>query len=139
MSLTIPQFSSVDEALIAVLTNILRDGSATSPRGLATLEVLGHAFRILDPRARRVTLPARGWKESLAVGEFAWHLSQSDDVGFLAYYAPSWEQFSEDGRRIASSCYGRRIFGGVYSQWQRALDVLSSDPATRRAVLSLDD
>src|SRR5205823_10659221 len=102
-------FDTMDEALVGILAELLNGGERSAPRGRATVELLGHAFRLRDPRARRIALPARQWKESLAVGEFCWHLSQSDSLEFITYYTPAWERFSEDGRRIASSCYGKRI------------------------------
>jgi len=133
-------FDSMDEALIGAVDELLRTGENVSPRGLATRELLSYTFRLSNPRARRVALPARHWHESLAVGEFCWHLAQSDSVDFIAYYAPVWKEFSEDGQRIASSCYGKRIFGApAPSQWDRAYRALVRDPATRRAVLTLVD
>lgn len=133
-------FHSTDEVLLYVLTALLREGREVSPRGVQTSELLGHSFRLLNPRARRISLPRRGWKESLAVGEFCWHLSQSNSVDALAYYTANWANYSEDGQRITSSCYGRRIFGGgIQSQWSRVKRALATDIATRRAVLALAD
>jgi thymidylate synthase len=133
-------FDTMDQALLGILARLLGSGSAISPRGLATRELLSDSFRLANPRARRIALPSRGWKESLAVGELCWHLSKSDSVDVISYYAPVWAQFSEDGERISSSCYGKRIFGGaVPSQWDRARDALANDPASRRAVLTLVD
>jgi thymidylate synthase len=135
----IPTYETMDEALVGVLTALLKEGASVAPRGAMTRELTGFTFRLANPRARRIALPARDWKESLAVGELCWHLSQSDSLEFLSYYTSTWEQFSDDGKRITSSCYGRRIFGGNHSQWARARAALTSDPATRRAALSLVD
>lgn len=129
----------MDEALLFLLGQLLYGGESVAPRGTPTRELVGTAFRLANPRARRITVPARRWKESLAVGELCWHLSQSDSVDFISYYTPTWERFSDDGKRIASSCYGRRIFSGPNSQWNRVLAALRSDPASRRAVLTLVD
>lgn len=133
-------FRTMDDALLELLSGLLRFGDRVAPRGLGTTELLGYSFRLSNPRARRIGLRARQWKESLAVGEFCWHVSQSDSLDFIAYYTPTWGQFSEDGERIASSCYGKRIFaGGDRSQWARAKAALAFDAATRRAVLTLVD
>jgi len=140
LEMTPVTFRTMDEALLELLSKLLRDGQRASPRGFGTTELLGYGFRLSNPRARRIGLPGREWKESLAVGEFCWHLSQSDSLAFIAYYTPTWEQFSEDGERIVSSCYGKRIFGGGHrSQWQRVRGALAGDLATRRAVLTLVD
>ena len=127
----------MDAALIGILDTPFEGGQVVAPRGMPTREVLGYTFRLTNPRARRIALPARKWKESLAVGEFCWHLSESDSAAFISYYAPIWARFSEDCERIASSCYGKRLFGGRPSQWERAREALVADPATRRSVLAL--
>ena len=59
----------MDAALLGVLRDLLRHGESVAPRGLATRELLGFTFRLANPRARRIALPARDWKESLAIGE----------------------------------------------------------------------
>jgi thymidylate synthase len=67
-------------------------------------------------------------------------LSGSDEVDFIAYYCPAWASFSEDGRKIRGSCYGKRIFTarpGEKSQWERVKEMLRHDPESRRAVLTL--
>ncbi|MDB4916368.1 MAG: thymidylate synthase [Gemmatimonadetes bacterium] len=134
-----PTYATMDEALLGILGMLLHEGEPVAPRGAATRELLGFTFRLTNPRARRIALPARQWKESLAVGELCWHLSQSDLVDVISYYTPTWARFSDDGKRISSSCYGRRIFGGPISQWERARETLKNDAATRRAVLTLVD
>lgn len=140
MPVVIPEFPSADEALLGVLTEILRSGITSSPRGRETREVLGFGFVLRNPRARLISLPARCWSESLAVGELCWHLSQSDDLDFVAYYAPKWQHFSDDGRSVSSSCYGKRIFGGgPDSQWGRVHQILAMDSSSRRGILTLVD
>jgi len=66
----------------------------------------------------------------------------SDDLSFIRYYAASWDRFSEDGSRIAGSCYGKKIFGkqpGKESSWERIKCLLLDDRASRRAIVSLVD
>jgi thymidylate synthase len=61
-------------------------------------------------------------------------------VDALAYYAPRWRAFTEDGRTVHGSCYGQRIFGrgpAGSSRWDALLSLLREDPASRRAVIDL--
>lgn len=112
-------------------------GRPVAPRGMRTRELLNYSFRLADPRMRMIKLPERAWSQALAVGELCWHLSASDDVAFISYYAREWASFSDDQHSIAESCYGKKIFGGEVrrSQWQNVRDLLERDPASRRAVL----
>lgn len=135
-----PNFATLDDVQAAVLEELLDFGGATSPRGLDTLEVVAGGFTLDNPRSRVIVNSERRWSLALAVGEFAWHVSGSDELEPLAYYAPIWRRFSEDGERIRGSCYGKRIFqqhDGTNSQWQALVNLLGTDPASRRAVLSV--
>ncbi|MEQ9229542.1 MAG: thymidylate synthase, partial [Cyclobacteriaceae bacterium] len=62
-------------------------------------------------------------------------LDGSDNVNQLTYYAKNWENFAEDGR-VIESCYGKKIFKGSDSQWNRLIDLFKNDPNSRRGVLS---
>jgi thymidylate synthase len=133
------KFSSLDEVQQWVLEEILSGGQTVAPRGMETSELLGVSFSIRNPRRRCITNPARNWSLPLAIGELCWHLSGSDDLSFIAHYAPRWREFSEDGHRVMGSCYGKRIFGQSAtgsSQWNQVIQLLRSDPMSRRAVLT---
>src|SRR4051812_30584654 len=122
-------FSSIDEVQRWAIALALGHGLEVAPRGLLTLEVIGGSFVLLEPRARCLTIPERRWSLPLAIGEFCWHLAGADDADTLAYYAPRWREFSDDGSTIRGSCYGQRIFGSVdgqKSQWERLVELLRS-------------
>ncbi len=140
MFTTLPRFSSLDAVQHWALRTLLAEADHASPRGLPTREIIAGGFCLTQPRARRISNSARGWRGALAIGEFAWHLSGSTEVAPIAYYAPRWREFSEDGQHIRGSCYGSRIFGKEprgRSQWELLVDLLKSDQASRRAVLSM--
>jgi thymidylate synthase len=76
-------------------------------------------------------------ESAFGIGELCWHLSGSNDVSSVAFYAPRWKRFSDDGVTIAGSCYGRRGRSGTEpNQWERLIDLLRADPSSRRAVLN---
>lgn len=135
-----PSFATLDEVQVAVLHELIACGARVAPRGAETLEVVASGFTLDNPRSRILVNPVRRWSAALAVGEFAWHVSGSDDVEPLAYYAPIWRQFSGDGAHIRGSCYGKRIFdpgAASLSQWEALVELLRSDPESRRAILSV--
>ena len=135
-----PAFDSLDAIQRWAFERLLQSDLRSAPRGLPTHELLGQTFSLTHPRARTILSPARRWRLPLAVGEFCWHAAASDEVDALAYYAPRWRSFAEDGETIRGSCYGQRIFGrGVNgrSRWDALLGLLRDDPASRRAVIDL--
>jgi thymidylate synthase len=139
---SVPSFDCVDAAQQWALGVILTFGQSVSPRGMNTLEVIGGAFSIRNPRRRCTLNTARMWSLPLAIGELCWHLSASDDLSFIAHYAPRWREFSDDGSKVIGSCYGKRVFGHSGkepSQWQKLIQVLRDDPMTRRALLVLHE
>lgn len=140
MLTNLPSFETLDAVQHWSLELLLQEGAFAAPRGLATRELLAAGFCLANPRARKIGSTARGWSEVLAIGEFAWHVSGSTEVAPIAYYASRWRDFSEDGQYIRGSCYGSRIFGsenGSPSQWDRLIQILRDDPATRRAILTV--
>ena len=117
----------------------LFQGTEAAPRTQRTLEFFPAEFELTNPRARRICNPRRKWSLPLAIGEFAWHVSGSDDVNAIAYYADRWRNFSDNGVTIAGSCYGRKIFHGSPSRWSRMLQLMRADPDTRRGVFVFAD
>lgn len=133
-------FNSIDEVQVWVLEELFANGEYITTRGLKTLELCNINFCLSNPLNRNTTNSIRKWKYPLAIGEFAWHVSGSNSVDFIAYYAKQWKNFSTDGRMINQSCYGYKIFTkDVYgeSQWSRLIKLLKQDKFSRRAVLDL--
>lgn len=136
------EFNSVDEAQYWVLANLLEFGEETNPRGMKTLELFPISFKLLNPRKRCVLNSERKWSLPLALGEFCWHTSGSDDLSFIEYYIPRWREFSDNNEKVRGSCYGHRIFNydnGYKSQWKRLVKLLKKDPQSRRAILQITD
>lgn len=134
----VTSFPSTDAALHAAC-KLLLSSPSVAPRGVATREATGVAFRITDPRARWVTNSARRWSAAYAIGEFCWHMSGSDDLAFIAYYSQRWHDILGTGGPVEGSCYGKRMLAtgpDGRSQWLRVAELLRKDPETRRAVIS---
>jgi thymidylate synthase len=132
-------FTSLDEIQNWVLNSILEQGEESAPRRMRTLELYPVTFVLNNPRSRCVTNASRRWSLPLAIGEFCWHVSGSNDVRFIEYYAPQWKQFAEK-ETILGSCYGYQIFhrdlSSGDSQWDHLVRLLRQDPESRRAVIT---
>lgn len=130
-------FSNVDDVQRWAIASILKLGKRVAPRGMGTIELAPFTFTLSNPRRRCTEQPERRWSKALAFGEFLWHAAASDDAAALEYYARPWAEFAVDGR-ILGSCYGKSIFEQTWqrkSQWSRLINLLKSDPHSRRAVL----
>jgi thymidylate synthase len=113
-----------------------------APRGNKSRERIGVSFRITDPVQRHVTLPSRRTNIIFNFAEALWYLSGSRDLDFIGYYAPSIANYSRDGRTLAGTAYGPRIFhmgsSGV-DQWESLLRTLTEDQDSKRAVIQIFD
>jgi thymidylate synthase len=130
-------FDTIDGVQTWVLRALLEHGTTAEPRGLRVLELYPASFELRNPRNRLITNSRRKWSLPLALGEFSWHVSGSNEVEFIEYYASRWRDFAEN-ETISGSCYGHRIFNhndSSKSQWQQVTEILQTDVDSRRAVL----
>jgi thymidylate synthase len=136
----LPKFENIDQILVWATEECLEYGTPVAPRHQPTYELLGTGFSLTNPRARIPNFPSRKWSLALALGELCWHLKGASDLESLAYYAPRWRHYSDNGITVEGSCYGKAAFDSARgaSQWEYAKHLLTSDPATRRAVLIFD-
>lgn len=135
-------FNSIDEIQIWMLEKLFSEGEFITTRELKTLELCNVNFCLSNPLNRITNNSKRKWKLPLAIGEFAWHVSGSNNLDFITYYARQWKNFSNDGKLISQSCYGYKIFKkdiSGESQWHRLIKLLKKDKYSRRAVLDLYD
>jgi thymidylate synthase len=136
----IPSFNSIDELQLYLFQQLKEEGEIVTTRGLKTIEISSVSLRLNNIRKRCTTLNSRKWSLHFAIGEFAWHLSASNKLDAIEYYAKEWKNASPDGQSIYESCYGHKIFSGDdedMSQWRKIIKLLKHDPYTRRAVLTL--
>lgn len=133
-------FDSLDSLQRWALRSVLNEGGAAAPRRISTIELFPAILALSNPRRRCLTIPRRRWSLPLAIGEFCWHVSGSREISFLEYYSSRWKDFVDPELTVSGSCYGYRIFKkprGDESQWESVRRLLSVDPASRRAVLTL--
>lgn len=133
-------FNTIDEMQLYILEKLFSEGETITTREMKTLEICNVNLCLENPRNRNTYNEKRKWKFPLAIGEFAWHVSGSNTLDFITYYAKQWKNFSSDGKVIERSCYGHKIFKKDSlgnSQWTRLIELLKKEPFSRRAVLDI--
>src|ERR1700726_4514698 len=122
---------SVDDILMDLYETLPRTGMRNVGSRGATLELLGVAFRIRNPRARLSRSENRG-KPFSALGELLWYLSGRNDVAFIGEYVPSYKNDAEDDGTIRGG-YGPRLFAmrGQTDQVASVIKLLRERPSSR--------
>ncbi len=111
-----------------------------SPRGLKVHEILTAKLVLRNPRNRIITLPSRKFSKRYFVGELAFYLDGSNDLDFIAHYAPFWRQVSDDDKTV-NSAYGKRLFRNFnssgYTQFDYAIKCLKEDKDSRKSIMEI--
>jgi thymidylate synthase len=99
--------------------------------------VLGARARITNPRARLIQSNHFVPNLTYSIANTLWTFAGSNDVEFIEFYNPDGRLFSDDGRTL-SAAPGSRIFcSAAGDQFAAAVDILSKDPSSRRAMIQL--
>lgn len=126
-----------------LLGDLLRNGHQVSPRGQATAEIEDVVFE-LGPDSDDGYVAGRTSMRYL-LAETAWYCSRDPSVSFIKDHASLWGRVANwDG--TANSNYGEKVWApGHYtgwqnsvagmSEWEWAKTCLSTDHATRQAVM----
>lgn len=126
----------LDDLLRKILPKLLSSKNRPSPSRGAARELVGVLLELEQPRARLSRTETRG-KPFSCLGEFLWYLSRDNKLDFIRYYIPAYGDESEDGETVHGG-YGRRIYDQRgHDQLRNAIDILSVNPASRRAVIQL--
>lgn len=125
-------FQMLETALVEHDSNSLRESRV----GLVT--DLGQAYFKIDADGFRMPLLLkRGFNPIFAFTEFAWFIKGDNSLLPLQKVLPGYSKYSDDQVTL-NGAYGyrlRKCFG--FDQIARAIDILKSDPASRRVVLQL--
>jgi thymidylate synthase len=131
--------ASANELFVQACHAVVADGTPTSPRGMATVEVLGAHLCLTQPRRRFVDVPpVRVLNPAFAVAEALWILSGSDDPWIFEFNG-RLARYADDG--VLRGAYGPRMraWRGEVDQLDRVRTLLSRDPDSRQAVIQLFD
>ncbi len=128
---------SLDDILMRLYKFLPSEGAHNVCSRGETIELLGVALRISNPRARLSRSENRG-KLFSALGELLWYLSGSNELSFIRDYVPLYEDDADDDGTIHGG-YGPRLFAmrGTIDQIASVIDLLKQKPTSRRAVIQL--
>lgn len=136
----IQPLNGAEMAFYQLATQIMTRGFDSSPRGSRSKEICGACFRIPNPRERVIRFEARKTKLEYLMGEFLWYVSGDPNPTSIAKLAPFWDTLRAPNGLVQSN-YGSHIFRDTRSpgtsQWHYMINLLKTDPDTRRAVLSI--
>ncbi len=136
---SVRSYRNISQATVEIVGELLNSGSAISVRGSKTREVVARHTRLERPRERYLFVPERNNDVFAQVAESMWVLAGRDDVAWLGRYLPRAREFSDNGETWRAA-YGPRLrdWNGR-DQIDEVRKLLSDDPSSRRAVMSLFD
>lgn len=136
---------TIDDLMRQALTELVKgpfDIKPTRSNDLGpTSEIIGASLLLKNPLARLSLSETRGRLFSV-LGEFLWYLSKGNDLKFVKYYIPAYENFNKpnsDG--MIDGGYGPKLFNlhGQYDQVKNVIELLRRNPFSRRAVIQIFD
>ncbi len=149
-SLFLGEFSGVDAAWRGMVRQITSTGTSVSgsldPLSVGSTfgtcprtfrELIGVSLVIRNPRNRLTQSRVRRLNRGYLLANVIWAAAGSDDLAWIAFYNPRGRDFSEDHVTLPAAI-GKRIFRSPQGdQFAASAALLSSDPTTRRAVISV--
>lgn len=135
----VPYFvgATLDDLMRDVIEAIMSRGDRIHPTKGAARELTGVSLELTNPRARLSRTETRG-KPFSCLGEFCWYLSKTNDLAFISYYIPEYNESAEGD--IIFGGYGPRLFNqrGI-DQVANVIALLKRKPESRQAVIQLFD
>ncbi|WCP13305.1 Thymidylate synthase [Sphingobium sp. AntQ-1] len=127
----------LDDILIELYQQLLKNGEANSSTIGNSVEFLGVTLRIAKPRARVSRSETRARPFS-ALGELLWYLSGSDEAAFVSPYIPFYGRKGKPS--IVNGAYGPRIrTRHGFDQLEKVIEIMRRKDGSRRAVIQLYD
>ena len=137
------------------LSQLMKHGMESAPRGSKTRELLNYNITLKNPRNRVISFPERKTSTRYLLGEFIWYMNGSKQPDHILPYAKFWENITNSGsepgysKGSVNSNYGNRLFGfcalpafvqpppAARSQWEATINLLSKDKDTRQAIMNI--
>lgn len=140
-------YKNASLALPDLCHEVLRYGADIDSRNGGTKELSMMQVELYQPWPLEITAVDRKVSIAAQIAETMWVLSGRNDVEWLSAYLPQAPKFSDDGKTWRGG-YGPRLraFGQVpeeankgVDQLQHVINLLTRDPQTRQAVMSIYD
>lgn len=132
---------NVSFATVDGISALMDAGSEVTVSSQRTKELL-HRVTVLErPLERFLFIPERCNDVFAQIAEALWVVAGRNDVEWLSRYLPRAGDFSADGGVTWRGAYGPRLrrWGGAIDQFDAVRRLLTEDPMSRRAVMSLFD
>lgn len=140
---------NLHEALPSELRDLFLYGRVQPSRDGSTVERTAHVITLTDPLERVQLQPHRNANIFAQIAETVWVLAGRKDIGWLSYYLPRAQQFSDDGV-VWRAGYGPRLrhyagrlnsnftlTGLPIDQIAEVAHLLQRERGTRRAVVGI--
>jgi len=136
-------FSSIEQAFVMACWQTMNAGNSVEVRGSKTRELIHYNLVVSDLSRLAITNPVRKTNVFAQVGELVWMFAGRDDMELLTEFIPSAATWSDNGLTWRGA-YGPRLMSwplsnsrGHFNQVETVIDLLTRDPFTRQAVISL--
>lgn len=132
-------YKNTTHALTDVLRRLMMLQDSVSPRGQETKELLSQKVAIQNPVERVYVVAGRHNNIFATIAETMWVIAGRNDLEFLSRYLPRAKAFSDDGL-VWRAGYGPRLRNWHDTdQLKNVARILTENPDSRRAVVSLFD
>jgi thymidylate synthase len=137
------KFKDINEALPAMLHNVLEGGYEVGSRAGRTMEMTHVGITFSEPWHREILVEGRKPNIAAQIFETMWVLAGRDDMESLTRYLPRAADYSDDGLRWRAG-YGARLRhwhqeNQNVDQLAYVVNSLRSSALTRQAVMSIWD
>jgi len=126
------QVYDANSFLLEGLSLLKERGKEIETRGTISREVCGVSIRIINPRARIISLADRKFPIKGALAEFLWYMTKNPKVEIISPFLKHWINYSDDGETVNSN-YGFC----AWNQISNIIDKLKQDPSSRQGVINL--
>lgn len=133
-------YRNTDDAFRSLLQTIVQDGQEVTVRDKGTKEICAQLIELDETTERCLFVAGRNNNVFAAIAESMWVLAGRNDLEYLSPYLKRAHEFSDDGGKTWRAGYGPRLrdWNGI-DQLQKVIELLQTDPTSRRAVITLYD
>lgn len=126
--------NSIDKIYREICYHLLNDNNSHVVGN--TRELNNYSFTLTDINNNIVNI--RNISKSYLLGELTWYMTARNDIDFIHKFSTFWGRISDDGV-TSNSAYGHILFKRHgFNQVEKIIDLLKSDPNSRRAVLNFN-
>lgn len=125
------QANNIDEIYMTICKDLVKATQVGNTRELLNVKL------VLTDITKNI-VSVRGISPSYLCGELLWYFCGMKEVDFISQFSKFWEHISDDGE-TSNSAYGYLMqYKHKFNQIEKAIELLTKDPNSRRAVINLN-